>query len=710
MSVDPRYSSSDFGITKNFSLPIEAVILNTIIKDITAYDMSKNLAFKNDVAKLFEAAKEEFKKNRPANATLFGDKVGFEFYGLRNQEDFVAEALTNDRFATWLKTIDYQTTGKSAWQELLDMLSQFFAKILGISKDNTLLDEVVYVVTKHIDKIEGVTEDSLAQEARYKAATQAGTNVPGGVSKDSTINELAAAGVLKELVADYKRINSERQAVAPDSVYDPLYDQRPESELIETEGFKRYLDSTSASNIISAHNRKKGSVTTPAPVAQTSQVNSRLDQMRKLVLMQRAGINMEEFFATLPWTPDGKILWNFIKDKNVKVLSSGKFNNEGELEANGKGKVRWVKTNLNLEEDKIIIESKKEMYAKSNTILIDDLKTNTEAFEAAGGKVILHTNSQDSIAQLEKLIAENPGVEFTIYTDLDGVLVDLFETVKGFPLPATTTTTTTVDTTPVNKRTKERLLTKGYNYSDIDSMNQQQAEALLVEGYTKKEKLEAIAAEEELQKQIKREKELLTKVELMASIIKDINEAEYLTDLAAVQNKVSDIINRTPGVLDINAIERGIESKKKSLSANIALDKMVVNEFVRLDNNQLVKVIEINNNGIKVQTTGKIEDGASQSDFWINKKQFDKDQREPNKRYVMYKDQPGIEEVTGIPVTSQEDVESTKENVTNSKIVVSDEDLQGELEEVKSQKIVDIEKDFLDNLDQCLPGNQLSIF
>jgi hypothetical protein len=644
MSVDPRYSSSDFGITKNFSLPIEAIILNTVIKDITAYDMSKNLAFKNDVAKLFEAAKEEFKKNRPANATLFGDKVDFEFYGLRNQEDFVAEALTNDRFATWLKTIDYQTTGKSAWQELLDMLSQFFAKILGISKDNTLLDEVVYVVTKHIDKIEGVTEDSLAQEAKYKAATQAGTNVPGGISKDSTINELAAAGVLKELVADYKRINSERQVVAPDSVYDPLYDQRPESELIETEGFKRYLDSTSASNIISAHNRKKGitpstTITTPTttPVSDIEAKRADIEKRRKESL-------------------------NAIKQRPNETLFTAPYYKEGY-------NFKQLPTDSAMRTE----AEEKEYYEilKNNNALTDvsiQVKTREEA------EKLINAKYDTELAALEKA-----------------------------PV-------TTVDTTPVNKRTKERLLTKGYNYSDIDSMNQQQAEALLVEGYTKKEKLEAIAAEEELQKQIKREKELLTKVELMASIIKDINEAEYLTDLAAVQNRVSDIINRTPGVLDINAIERGIESKKKSLSANIALDKMIVNEFIRLDNNQLVKVIEINNNGIKVQTTGKIEDGASQVEFWINKKQFDKDQREPNKRYVMYKDQPGIEEVTGIPVTSQEDVESTKENVTSARTLVSDEDLQNEFKEVESQEIVDLEKDFLDTLDQCLPGSQLSIF
>jgi hypothetical protein len=236
-------------------------------------------------------------------------------------------------------------------------------------------------------------------------------------------------------------------------------------------------------------------------------------------------------------------------------------------------------------------------------------------------------------------------------------------------------------------------------------MNQQQADALLVEGYTKKEKLEAIAAEEELQKQSKLEKELLTKVQLMASIIKDINEAKYLSDLVDVQNKVSDIINLNPGVLDTDAITKGIESKKKSLSANITFDSMIVKDHIQLDNDQKVKVIEINDNNIVVQTMGKIEDGASQVEFSISKKQFDTKQREPNKRYVMYKVQPGMEEVTGIPVTSQEDVESTKENVTNSKIVFSNEDLQGILEEVKSQETIDLEKDFLNNLDQCLSGN-----
>jgi len=659
MSVDPRYSSSNFGITQDYSLPIEAVILNTVIKDITAYDMSKNLAFKNDVAKLFEAAKEEFKKNRPANATLFGDKVGFEFYGLRNQEDFVAEALTNDRFAAWLKTIDYQTTGKSAWQELLDMLSQFFAKILGISKDNTLLDEVVYVVTKHIDKIEGVTEDSLAQEARYKAATQAGTNVPGGISKDSTINELASAGVLKELVADYKRINSERQAVAPDSVYDPLYDQRPESELIETEGFKRYLQSTSASNIINTHNRKKGitpstTITTPITTS-VSDIEAKKAERRKRY-------------------------YNGPANRMVQVQKDSE---------------NTPVTQEQIEEIEQVIEKAKELGWDKNRLF--------RQLSSMGYSYTFGVNPEGYINYLEDRLSGKTNIkvtsEYNFFEQLDAELAAL----EKAPV-------TTVDTTPVDKKTKERLIAKGYKYSDIDSMNQQQAEALLVEGYTKKEKLEAIAAEEEQQKQIKREKELLTKVELMASIIKDINGAKYLSDLIDVQNKVSDIINLNPGILDTDAITKGIESKKKSLSANITFDSMIVKDHIQLDNDQKVKVIEINDNNIVVQTMGKIEDGASQVEFSISKKQFDTKQREPNKRYVMYKVQPGMEEVTGIPVTSQEDVESTKENVTNSKIVVSDEDLQGELEEVKSQKIVDIEKDFLDNLDQCLPGNQLSIF
>ena len=718
MSVDPRYSSSDFGITKNYSLPIEAVILNTVIKDITAYDMSKNLAFKNDIAKLFEAAKEEFKKNKPANATLFGDKAGLEFYGLRNQEDFVAEALTNDRFATWLKTIDYQTTGKSAWQELLDMLSQFFAKILGISKDNTLLDEVVYVVTKHIDKIEGVTEDSLAQEARYKAATQAGTNVPGGISKDSTINELAASGVLKELVADYIRINKERQVVAPDSVYDPLYDQRPESELIETEGFKKYLQSTSASNIISAHNRKKGTVTTSTTITTTTTTPVSTDaqaeiEAEKVVITESEFTELKrlaKFFLDNPKEPTVvgsvvakypalfKAITDIERGRQEKLDRETPIKNEN-ITVDFGGNISVTYQVITYKDGSIKISTTNKTSKKYNKLSDEVFKDYEKIDFESDAKGIIKTEliKDDYNDKQSQEIKE--AKEKTINAEYDAKLAAL----EKAPV-------TNVDTTPVNKKTKERLLAKGYNYSDIDSMNQQQAEALLVEGYTKKEKLEAIAAEEEQQKQIKREKELLTKVELMASIIKDINGAKYLSDLIDVQNRVSDIINRNPGVLDTDAITKGIESKKKSLSANITFDSMIVKDHIQLDNDQIVKVIEINNNSIVVQTMGKIEDGASQVEFPISKKQFDKNQREPNKRYVMYKVQPGMEEVTGIPVTSQEDVESTKENVTNSKIVVSDEDLQGELEDAKSQKIVDLEKDFLDNLDQCLPGNQLSIF
>ena len=718
MSVDPRYASSDYMYAKDF--PIEALILNSIIKDITAYDMSKNILFQKDVAKLFEAAKEEFKKNRPADAELFGDKAGLEFYGLRNQEDFVAEALTNDRFAAWLKTITYATTGKSSWQELLDVISKFFTKLLGISADNTLLDEVLFVVTNHIDRIEGVSEDSLAQEARYKTATQTGTNVPGGISKDSTINELAGSGVLGELVFDYKRVNAERAQVAPDSVYDSLYDQRPESELIETEGFKNYLQSTSASNIISAHNKKKG-VTTPAPAAQSYQSDPRQKQFRKLELMKAAGVNLEDFFATLPWASRGEVLWKAIRrritqDKKLKILSSGKFDNQGELEDKAKGKMRWVETNLGIGEDRVIIESEKEKYAKADTILIDDFKDNTESFINAGGKAILHTDAVDTITQLEKLIDENPGVEFTVYLDLDGVLVDLFNSVIDYDLSATATTTTTATTsTPLTKGTKERLKVKGYSVYDFNSMDEETGKALLAEGLTKKQKQEALAAAEESERQIKLEKEKLAKEGLMKSVKDDIDQAEYLSDFAAIQNKVSDIIHHTPGVLDTDRIDELIKIKKQKLTENITFDNIVIGEFIRLDNNQLdnnqlVKVIEKNNNGIKVQTTGKIEDGASQVEFWINKKQFDKGLREPNKRYVMYKDQPGMEEVTGIPVTSEEDIESTKGNVVSARTIVSDEDLQSEFEEVKSQEIVDLEKDFLDTLDQCLPGNQLSIF
>lgn len=101
-----------------------------------------------------------------------------------------------------------------------------------------------------------------------------------------------------------------------------------------------------------------------------------------------------DFWLGLEWMPDGKKLWDFIKQYNPTILSSP----IGE----SKGKVEWCKKNLGLSEDKILLSNQKYEHAEPNAILIDDMSKNTKPFDDAGGISILHKNVQATIKQLKK--------------------------------------------------------------------------------------------------------------------------------------------------------------------------------------------------------------------------------------------------------------------------------------------------------------------
>tara|TARA_R110002020_G_scaffold36503_5_gene109856 strand:- start:66682 stop:72453 length:5772 start_codon:yes stop_codon:yes gene_type:complete len=149
-----------------------------------------------------------------------------------------------------------------------------------------------------------------------------------------------------------------------------------------------------------------------------------MDHLRKLVKIRESGMKMDKFFSNLDWTSDGKTLWNKLGSLNATVLTGGK-----ELGASANaistGKRGWVKKNLNLTGDKVIIEKQKELYASPSKILIDDTPSVVDKFRAAGGNAILHTSSRSTVRQLNKMLKENPNLKDGIYTDLDGVLVDL---------------------------------------------------------------------------------------------------------------------------------------------------------------------------------------------------------------------------------------------------------------------------------------------
>jgi len=107
----------------------------------------------------------------------------------------------------------------------------------------------------------------------------------------------------------------------------------------------------------------------------------------------------EPFWAEMEWLPGGKELWEKISKLDPTILSSPTRH-----ETSKAGKKTWCAKELG-ENVPVILESKKEKYASPDAILIDDRPKNTQKWEEAGGKAILHKDVEDTLKKLDELMA-----------------------------------------------------------------------------------------------------------------------------------------------------------------------------------------------------------------------------------------------------------------------------------------------------------------
>jgi phosphoglycolate phosphatase-like HAD superfamily hydrolase len=107
-----------------------------------------------------------------------------------------------------------------------------------------------------------------------------------------------------------------------------------------------------------------------------------------------------EFWANLPWMPDGKELWNYIKKYKPNILSSPSQDPSSKV-----GKEAWLKMNLQGGYKKAYFYSRanKQLFSDKNRILIDDLPNTINEWNAKGGIGILHTSAANTIKELKKL-------------------------------------------------------------------------------------------------------------------------------------------------------------------------------------------------------------------------------------------------------------------------------------------------------------------
>ncbi|MDA8959248.1 hypothetical protein N9F64_00455 [bacterium] len=104
------------------------------------------------------------------------------------------------------------------------------------------------------------------------------------------------------------------------------------------------------------------------------------------------------YWVGMPWMPDGKTYWDYIKKYTPILLSSPSRSQTSRL-----GKRLWVRNNM--PGTKLILAQAKDKqnYAQKNRILIDDRPSNIDQWRASGGIGILHTSASDTIRQLKEL-------------------------------------------------------------------------------------------------------------------------------------------------------------------------------------------------------------------------------------------------------------------------------------------------------------------
>ena len=154
---------------ENGSLPVEHVLLHEIGHDLTVYGLSDtNGQFYKELDPLFKFVKETF-KNDPDKYAEAGLIKNGEYYAFKNIYEFATEALSNREFQRYLQTIPYEGTKTSTWDKFIGSLKTFFRRLFG-TKNETLLDETIAVITNNIDETyKAVKEKNAALEKEEQA-------------------------------------------------------------------------------------------------------------------------------------------------------------------------------------------------------------------------------------------------------------------------------------------------------------------------------------------------------------------------------------------------------------------------------------------------------------------------------------------------------------------------------------------------------------
>jgi 5'(3')-deoxyribonucleotidase len=114
--------------------------------------------------------------------------------------------------------------------------------------------------------------------------------------------------------------------------------------------------------------------------------------------LKEKGLTEYDYWVNLPWMPDGKELWNYIKPYKPYILTAPTLNPESK-----EGKREWVQRLDGMKNIYFKPAKFKSDFSGKNRILIDDREDTINRWNEAEGIGILHTSATNTIEQLKQL-------------------------------------------------------------------------------------------------------------------------------------------------------------------------------------------------------------------------------------------------------------------------------------------------------------------
>jgi len=110
-----------------------------------------------------------------------------------------------------------------------------------------------------------------------------------------------------------------------------------------------------------------------------------------------------DFWATLPWTPDGReilaLVESYFTKGNICLLTTPTFSQSAA------GKMKWIERELPCYANQFILSPAKSFCASKSSVLIDDADHNLDTFADSGGFTILIPRKWNSLHEKDTLSA-----------------------------------------------------------------------------------------------------------------------------------------------------------------------------------------------------------------------------------------------------------------------------------------------------------------